>query len=147
MANIVSRKQMMDLLTEEAKLYVKNAKASVHRSRHMHEYKKGKIPQALVEAVVVDFVNSIGRGQGLDWGLYTHYLHDEEPDPLTQEPNDNVSIQLRDTRSDLGDLSKRLFDRAKILKGNNTLKSAAVVALEEVASVLRQASWVGRKPA
>ena len=140
MGNIVTKKQMLDYLTESAKSYVVDAKKSIRRSKHMHKYKKGAIPQTLVEAVVVDFINYVALGQGLDWGLYTHYLHDEKP---LEGPGseDNGCIQLEKAPIDLGDLSKRLFERAKILRGKNTLKSNSVIALEEVASVFRQASW------
>lgn len=157
MANVVTKKQMMDYLTEVAKSYVKDARESVRRNKHMHNFKKGSVSQHLVEAVVVDFINRVGTDQGLDWCLYTHYLHDDAPPPLQgqcYEGNQkNGDLQLAPEPIDLGDLSKRLFDRAKMWRENKELQatvcklvaSSVATALTDVASVFRQASWTERE--
>lgn len=63
--------ELLDLLTDVAKTYVPDAPESVGRNRHMHAY-HGPLPsQALTDAVVVDFINAVGRHQGVDLALYT----------------------------------------------------------------------------
>jgi len=63
--------ELCDLLTNVAKQYAPDAPASVGRNRHMHAY-RGPLPShALTDAVVVDFINAVGRYQGVDLALYT----------------------------------------------------------------------------
>jgi len=63
--------ELLDLLTDVAKEYAPDAPVSVLRNKHMHAY-RGPLPShALTDAVVVDFINTLGRYQGVDLALYT----------------------------------------------------------------------------
>jgi len=67
----VTKKDLMDLLEREAKLYRKEGvEDSLLRNRHMHGF-RGIFDPELADAVLVDFINHVGGGQGLDLGLYT----------------------------------------------------------------------------
>jgi len=69
--------QLCQFLEDEAKLYLKDVQESIIRNKHMHEFKGKKIDIKLVEAVLVGYINNIASGQGMDLGLYTHYLHED----------------------------------------------------------------------
>lgn len=63
------------LLTRVAKQHAPDALGSLYRNTHMHTY-RGLVPtQALVDAVIVDFVNAVARDQGADLALYTRDLY------------------------------------------------------------------------
>ncbi len=70
----MTRIELMEMLTECAKLYAPGAVASVKRNRHMNDCVDEDISVVVAEALVVDFVNFVGYQQGLDWGLYTKDL-------------------------------------------------------------------------
>jgi hypothetical protein len=73
----LSKRDLMNLLEKEAKLYRLNANDSLRRNGHMNDYAmKGRedVPQEIVDALLVDFINYVGTGQGLDEGLYVHNL-------------------------------------------------------------------------
>jgi hypothetical protein len=36
------------------------------------------VPDTDIEDILTDFVNYVGTNQGLDWGLYSHYLEGEK---------------------------------------------------------------------
>jgi hypothetical protein len=69
---------MLDLLTKKAKHYIKNPESAVINS-YMNELSKDtKLDPKVVEAVVVDFINFIGRQNGIDYALYTKDLHEKD---------------------------------------------------------------------
>lgn len=72
------KRDLLEMLTNDAKKYVAQAQESVIRNRHMNELDEGvEISQQHIEAVVVDFVNYVGMNQCVDWALYTKdLLHD-----------------------------------------------------------------------
>ena len=79
----MTRGELLNLLSEEAKKYHIEALASVERNRHMNNLspqdlrrlrKKQQLTQRLIEAVLVDFINNVGVGQCLDYALYTKHL-------------------------------------------------------------------------
>jgi hypothetical protein len=77
---IKTKKDLMDLLEREAKLYRKEGiEASLRRNEHMHKF-RGKFHAKLADAILVDFINSVASGQGLDLGLYTHDITDDDAD-------------------------------------------------------------------
>ena len=68
----------MNMLDAAACDYVKIAEKSVNRNTHMNNLGHGlydNIPQDIIDALIVDFVNYIGREyQGMDYGMYTKHL-------------------------------------------------------------------------
>jgi len=74
---MMTKRQLMDMLEEVAEAYVKKAKDSLNQNSHMHELTIGEyeaLTQNQIDAIVVDFINTVGVFQGLDEGFYTHYL-------------------------------------------------------------------------
>jgi len=63
-----------NMLTNFAKDYVKIAEKSVIRNNHMNNYTKKEIDQDLIDAIIVDFINYVGGGMCMDYGLYTRHL-------------------------------------------------------------------------
>ena len=78
MGQIETKKDLMNYLTERVRDYAPDCQASILRNSHMNELEKNCFTANLkeIEAILVDFINYIGTHQGLDWGLYTHYLHE-----------------------------------------------------------------------
>jgi hypothetical protein len=76
-----TKKELMDYLENEAKHFRTECKASLKRSKHMHNIKPLKIidglTQEMIDAILAMFLNNIGTSQGLDLGLYTHYLQED----------------------------------------------------------------------
>lgn len=79
----MTRGELLNLLTEEAKEYRVKALISIERSKHMNDLtlkdisklkKEQQLTQKMIDALLVDFINRIGTGQCLDYGLYTKHL-------------------------------------------------------------------------
>lgn len=79
----MTRLELLDFLVKEAKLYRKKSFKSIRRSNHMNNLsqkdfsrlKKNRLlNQKIIDALLVDFINFIGAGQCLDYGLYTKDL-------------------------------------------------------------------------
>ena len=76
-----SKRQLMDYLEEEAKQYRLIANDSLRRNEHLTDYPMAEreiIPQGVIDALLVDFVNHIGTGQGLDEGFSIKYLKENK---------------------------------------------------------------------
>lgn len=70
---------LLNLLTQHVKNYRKDAKKSLFRNNHMNDLTKGdKIPQKVIDALLVDFVNYVGMQHCVDWGLYTKDIQTSE---------------------------------------------------------------------
>lgn len=76
----MTRGKLLKLLDGEAMKYREEALASIERNRHMNDLSEEDIAklkenqewaQRITDALLVDFVNFIGTGQGLDYGLRT----------------------------------------------------------------------------
>ena len=69
--------QQLNQLTENAKEYKLIAKDSVKRNKHMNQGIDDFdiIRQAVIDAVLVDFINYIGVKSGIDYALYTSDLN------------------------------------------------------------------------
>jgi hypothetical protein len=67
----VNKGELLDMLAAAAAEYSPGANASVRRNRHMNKYRGPAVDQAFVDAVLVDFLNHVGHGQGMDFGMYT----------------------------------------------------------------------------
>lgn len=66
---------LLNLLTESAKLYRVGAMGSIERNNHMNKVEDGEfIPQKYIDAVLVDFINRIAENHGIDYALYTKDL-------------------------------------------------------------------------
>lgn len=77
----MTKGKLLEMLDGYATDYVKIARESIIRNKHMNEFRgEGQIDQNLIDALIVDFVNYIGNCQGLDYGLYTHYLWGDKKD-------------------------------------------------------------------
>lgn len=79
----MTRGELLNLLTETAKKYHKEAISSLERNRHMNNLPLTDIAtmrrdvrrtQRLIDALLVDFMNAVGAGQCIDLGLYTKDL-------------------------------------------------------------------------
>lgn len=79
----MTRGELLDFLTEQAKRYHKDALETVIRNRHMNDLtdkdiarirRSKKFFQRFADALLVDFINSVGVGQNIDYGLYTKHL-------------------------------------------------------------------------
>ena len=81
----MTRGEMLNLLTKEAKEYHRKALSFIKRNKRMNNLsladfaklkKNKKLMQKVVDAVIVDFINSIGINQGIDYALYTKHLYE-----------------------------------------------------------------------
>jgi len=75
----MTRGELLDFLTREAKKYRREALSSIERNQHMNDlsrddflkFKRGRQrTQRLIDALLVDFINVIGVCQCLNYGLY-----------------------------------------------------------------------------
>lgn len=70
--------ELLQLQSKLAKEYVKEASKSVVLNHHMNELEDyEEIEQKHIEAVVVDFINFMGRKWGIDYAMYTEDLKKE----------------------------------------------------------------------
>ena len=69
--------QQLNQLTENAKEYKLIAKDSVKRNKHMNQGIDDFdiIHQAVIDAILVDFINHIGVKSGIDYALYISDLN------------------------------------------------------------------------
>lgn len=71
--------EFMDLLVKDLKAYHKaGPMESVKRNVHMSDYYGQPVAAETVDALLVDFVNFVGMRRGMDLGLYTRDLKDDE---------------------------------------------------------------------
>lgn len=92
----MTKGELLRLLEDEAKKYRKLAFASIERSRHMNDLsetdfaklrKSRQLIQKTIDALLVDFINFVGAGQCIDYGLHTRHfdekakmvLHHDDP--------------------------------------------------------------------
>jgi len=75
--------EMLNLLTDAAKIFHKETLVLVKRNRHMNDLsekdfarlkRRKKLTQRLIEALLVQFINEIGARQNVDYGLYAKDL-------------------------------------------------------------------------
>ena len=71
----MTKGELMNMLCDYAKEYCPQAMASVGRNKHMNNHQKQDVEQAVVDALIVDFVNYVGMKQGIDLALYTTDLY------------------------------------------------------------------------
>ena len=79
----MTRGEPLQLLTNEAKRYRRTALSSIERNKHMNnvsrrdllELKKNpQLTQRMIDALLIDFINTVGAGQCIDYALYTKHL-------------------------------------------------------------------------
>lgn len=79
----MTKKALLELLEKEAKEYRKTALDSIKRNKHMNNLtvadlkkikREIKYSKRLIDAMLIDFINSVAIGQGIDLGLYTKHL-------------------------------------------------------------------------
>ena len=80
---VMTRGEFLNLLTKEAKKYRSESLASIERNRHMNDIsskdfrrlkRDRKLTQKMIDALLVDFINTVGVGQCVDYALYTKHL-------------------------------------------------------------------------
>jgi len=76
----MTRGELVNMLERIARETHLTMMDSVKRNRHMNLVDENcpDVPQYIVDAILVSFINEVGTQQGLDYGLYTHYLYDEK---------------------------------------------------------------------
>jgi hypothetical protein len=62
----VTKGELLKFLEDEIKGYRKGAIASLERSKHMHNCGNLRVSQDFIDALLVDSVNNIAAGQGID---------------------------------------------------------------------------------
>jgi len=97
----MTKDELLKYLTSELELYRKDWREQLFRDRHMNQLERyvsiqnskelfieqdynlkklknylDRIPQEFVDALLVDFINHVGLGQGIDFGLYTKHLEE-----------------------------------------------------------------------
>lgn len=79
----ITRGKLLNFLTEEAREYRKDALSSLEWNRHMNNLSSKDISkmkkerqrhQRIVDALLVDFINTVGANQGVDYALYTKHF-------------------------------------------------------------------------
>ena len=71
----MTSRDLCDLLEKEVSLYRGKAAASIKRNRHMNKMgSEEQVSQPVIDALLVDFVNFVAAGQGMDLGLKTSDL-------------------------------------------------------------------------
>jgi len=114
--------EMLNLLTEHAKKYSPGGHESVVRNSHMHDADITYIDSDVVDAVVVDFINSIGMRQCVDYALNASDLHDEKKPSCEQYEK---TVEKCDSRR------KEFLDSLKEVKfGKNPLVKSVNVSVE-----------------
>ena len=66
--------ELLDMLKKNAEDYREGAKDSLKRNNHMNAYKDEELPQNVIDALLVDFINFVGTKQCIDYALYTSDL-------------------------------------------------------------------------
>jgi len=75
----MTKRELMDMLENIAKDYVKTAKISLERNSHMHQatiFDILYLKQNQIDAIIADFINVVGTFQGLDEGFYVKNLYE-----------------------------------------------------------------------
>jgi hypothetical protein len=69
----MTKGELIEMLAKFAKEYAPDALASVRRNTHMNNLRNttDEVTQDVADALIVDFINFIGRKQGIDVGMYT----------------------------------------------------------------------------
>jgi len=79
----MTRGELLQLLTKEAKRYRRTALSSIERNKHMNNVsrrdllylkKNPQLTRRMIDALLVDFINTVGVGQCIDYALYTKHL-------------------------------------------------------------------------
>jgi hypothetical protein len=71
----MNKSELLAFLEKEVNLYLKRGVLeSICRNIHMNEYDCEKIKQTTIEAILVDFINYVAQGQGIDYAMYTKDL-------------------------------------------------------------------------
>lgn len=69
---LISRGDLCKMLEREIKKYkLFGVAQSIKRNKHMNKFKGSGVPENTIDAILVDFVNFIAVGQGIDLGLKT----------------------------------------------------------------------------
>jgi hypothetical protein len=71
--HIMTKGDMCQLLEDDAIDYLKTAQTSMERNEHMHSF-RGKYNKKFATAVLVNYINYVANGQGMDLGLQEKHL-------------------------------------------------------------------------
>ncbi len=84
----MTKKELLQMLEREARDYRNDVLDSVIRNSRMSNLTEADtreirrtptIFRRFAEAVLVDFVNTVGTSQGLDYGLHAKYFRENKP--------------------------------------------------------------------
>lgn len=87
-ANVFTKGNLLKLVERVARDCHSQMLDSMVQNRHMNELtekdirkirRHPKYYQRLVDAILVNFVNTAGADQGLDWGFYVKHLKKSQP--------------------------------------------------------------------
>ena len=79
----MTRGELLNFLTKEAKQYRKTALMTIERNGHMDDVsrkdfsrlkKDRELTQRMIDALLVDFINAVGVSQCVDYALYTKHI-------------------------------------------------------------------------
>lgn len=104
----MNKAEFIDYLVKKAKEYAPKAVESINTNRHMNDVSQMdfNFHQTYTDATIVDFINYIGRQQGMDVGLYTSDLKEELKQPVK---NEVVSTGIMDyVKSDKPHIGEKL---------------------------------------
>jgi hypothetical protein len=73
----MTKGQLCKLLEKEAVLYLKESKKSIHRNIHQFSF-RGTYNHKFAMAILIDYINFVGMGQGLDLGLEEKHILNPE---------------------------------------------------------------------
>lgn len=74
----MSKIQLLEMLTRNAREYRKDVEKSLTDNDHMHEHRGPAPSQEAIDALLVGFINYVGVMQGVDYALYAEDLRKEE---------------------------------------------------------------------
>lgn len=69
--------ELLDMLRKNAENYRGKVNDSLKRNNHMHTYEGEELPQTVIDAILIDFINYIGVRQGIDYALHTSDLKED----------------------------------------------------------------------
>lgn len=72
----MTKREYMNFMEEVAQTYILDAKDSLKRNMHMNRLKDtDKLKDRVIEAVLIDFINTVGLAHGLDEGYNVKDLY------------------------------------------------------------------------
>ncbi len=76
----MTKGELMNMLERIARETHLDMNESIRRNNHMNVVKENEpdVPQHIIDAILCQYINDVATQQGMDLGLYTHYLYKKE---------------------------------------------------------------------